>query len=54
MTTTILNFSISSHGIDVSKNEFHNGIDFSQGIESVKSMTGVFRSFYKSGSGGTL
>jgi hypothetical protein len=28
--TTILKTSIPSHGIDVSKNQFHNGIDFSQ------------------------
>jgi hypothetical protein len=35
LTTTILQSLISSHGIDVSKNPFHNEIDFSQGIGSV-------------------
>jgi hypothetical protein len=44
MTTVILKSSISSHGIDVSKNPFHNKIDFSQGIDSVESMPGVLKS----------
>ncbi len=35
MTITILKSSIPSHGIDVSKNQFHNVNDFSQRIESV-------------------
>jgi hypothetical protein len=34
ISTTILKSSIPSHGIDVSKNQFHNGIYFSQGIDS--------------------
>jgi hypothetical protein len=38
MTMTILKSSIPSHGIDDSKNQFHNGIDFSQGFDSVESM----------------
>jgi hypothetical protein len=45
MTTTILKSSISSHAIDVSKYEFHNGIDFLQVIDSVESMPGVLKSF---------
>jgi hypothetical protein len=32
-----LKSSIASHGTEVSKNQFHNGIDFSQGIYSVGS-----------------
>ncbi len=44
MTTTVQKSSIPSHGIDVSKNQFHNGIDFSEGIDSVKSMPGVLSS----------
>ncbi len=30
--------SIPSHGIDASKNLFRNGIDFSQGIDSVEAL----------------
>jgi hypothetical protein len=41
---TIPKSSISSNGIYASKNKFHNGIDFSQGIDSVESMTGVLKS----------
>jgi hypothetical protein len=45
MTMTILSFSIiPSHGVDASKNQIHNGIDFSQGIDSVVSMPGVLKS----------
>jgi hypothetical protein len=35
MTTTIMKSSIGG-----SKNQFHSGIDFSQGIDSVESMPG--------------
>jgi hypothetical protein len=38
MTPTILILPILSHGIDVSKNKPHNGINFSQGIDSVELM----------------
>jgi hypothetical protein len=34
----ILKASIPSYGIDVPKNQFHKGIDFSQGIDFVESM----------------
>jgi hypothetical protein len=44
MKMTILKSSIPSHGIDVSKNQFLNGIDFSQGIDSVQSMHGILKS----------
>ncbi len=44
MTTTILKSSILSHGINVSKNQFHNGIYFSHGIDSVESKPGVLKS----------
>jgi hypothetical protein len=51
MTTTILKYSISSQGIDVSKNPFHNKIDFSQGIDSVESMPGVLKSINRAQQG---
>jgi hypothetical protein len=35
---TILQSLIPLHGIDASNNQFHNGIDFSQGVDSVESM----------------
>jgi hypothetical protein len=44
LTTTIQKSSILSHGINVSKNHFHNGIYFSHEIDSVKSMPGVLKS----------
>ncbi len=34
MMMTILKSSIPPHGIDASRTQFHNGIDFSQGIKS--------------------
>jgi hypothetical protein len=43
-TMTIMKSSITSHDIDASKNKFHNGIDFSQGIDSVEAMPGVNKS----------
>ncbi len=44
MTTTFLKPSIPSHGIDVSKNQFQDEINFSQGIDSVESMPRVIKS----------
>jgi hypothetical protein len=44
MTMTILKSSISSNGIDASKNQFHNGIGFTQWIDSVESMPGILKS----------
>jgi hypothetical protein len=41
---TILKSSIPSHGIDAAKNQFHNGMDFSQGIDSVESKPGILKS----------
>ncbi len=41
---TILKSSIPSHEIHASKNQFHNGIDFSQEIDSLESMPGVLKS----------
>jgi hypothetical protein len=41
---TVLKTSIPSHEIDASRNKFHNGTDFSQGIDSVETMPGVFKS----------
>jgi hypothetical protein len=35
--------SITSHGTDVSKNQFHKGIGFSQEIDSVESMPGILK-----------
>ncbi len=43
MPTTILKSLIPSHEIDVSKNQFHNGIYFSQGIDSVELMQGALK-----------
>jgi hypothetical protein len=40
MAMPIPQSSVPSHGIDVSKNNFHSRIDFSQGIDSVESMPG--------------
>jgi hypothetical protein len=37
---------ISIHEIGASKNQFQNGSDFSQGIDSVKLMSGVRKSFF--------
>jgi hypothetical protein len=34
MTTTILKSSIPSHGIAASNRQFHNGINFSEGIDA--------------------
>ncbi len=45
MTTTILKSSIPSNWINVTRNQFHNGIDFSQVIDSVESMPGVLKSW---------
>jgi hypothetical protein len=33
-----------SHGIDVSKNQFHTAFDFLQGIDSVESMPEIVKS----------
>jgi hypothetical protein len=44
MKMTILKSSIYSHGIDASRNQIHNGIDFSQRIDSVESMPGILKS----------
>jgi hypothetical protein len=44
MATRILKSSISSHGINVSKNQFHNEINFAQEIDSMESMPGVLTS----------
>jgi hypothetical protein len=38
---TELKSSVRSYGIDATKNLFHNGIDFSQGISSVELMPRV-------------
>jgi hypothetical protein len=46
-TATILKSSIPSHTKDVSKSQFHNGIDFSQGIDSVESGQGAHESIPK-------
>ncbi len=43
MTTTFLKSSIPSHGMDVFKNQFHNRIDFSQGIDSIESMPWILK-----------
>jgi hypothetical protein len=51
MTMTIPQSSVPSHGIDVSKNNFHSRIDFSQGIDSVESMPGDPLKFINSYSG---
>jgi hypothetical protein len=48
---TIMKSAIPSHEIDASKNKFHNGIHFSEGIDSVESMPGVIKSLGNSGSG---
>ena len=37
----LLKSSIPSHGMDASKNQSYDGIDFSQGIDSVESMPEV-------------
>jgi hypothetical protein len=44
MTMTILTSSVPSQEFHASKNQFHNGIDFSQGIDTVESMPGVLKS----------
>jgi hypothetical protein len=54
MPTTILKSSVPLYGIDVSKNQFHNGIDFSQGIDSVESMPGGFYMRALTGATGTF
>jgi hypothetical protein len=41
---TILNSSVPSQEFHAFKNQFHNRIDFSQGIDSVESMPGVLKS----------
>ncbi len=41
----LLKSSIPSHGMDASKNQSYNGIDFSQGIDSVESMPEVLKSY---------
>jgi hypothetical protein len=43
MMTKILKSSIPSYGIDVPKDQFHEGIVFSQGIDSVESMHRVLK-----------
>jgi hypothetical protein len=42
---TIVNSSVPSQEFHAFKNQFHNGIDFSQGIDSTESMPGVLKSF---------
>jgi hypothetical protein len=42
--TAIIKSSIPLHGIDVYKNQFHKGIEFSQGADSVESIPGVLKS----------
>jgi hypothetical protein len=44
VTMAIMKSSIPSHENDASKNQFQNGIDFSQGIDSVESLPGVIKS----------
>ncbi len=44
MMTTILKYLIHSHGIDVSKNQFHKVTYISQGIGSMEPMPGVLNS----------
>jgi hypothetical protein len=41
--TKILKSSIPSHRNDVSKNQFHNGKIFSQGIDSIESKPGALK-----------
>jgi hypothetical protein len=41
---SILKSSISSHEINASKNQFHDGIDFLQRIDSEESMPVVLKS----------
>jgi hypothetical protein len=42
-TMTILKSSFPSHSIDASKNLFHSGIDFLQGIDSMDSVPGFLK-----------
>ncbi len=44
VTMSILKSSIPSHGIDESKNLFHSGIDFLQGIDSMDSVPRFLKS----------
>jgi hypothetical protein len=43
----LLKSSIPSHGMGASKNQSYNGIDLSQGIDSVESMPGLLKSLKK-------